>query len=287
MFSTTAACGGAGRSGGDGAGVMYAGATGGGDRRQRHRLRCFDPRGGGRRLAPPVGRLGDRRSLLRRRGRHITGCRVRRRLGGRGNGRRGGRRDGLRFGRRPSSRESAPAAARFRCPRRRNRRGRWHAPFRSPPRPPGSAAPAPRVRARDAPRRAGADRRRAPPLRRAGQRTGAAVRVRGAALDSRSIGVAIGDRRRGDASARSDATGWTAGRERRRRRHEELVGHAIVFRDPAAPNLGPDVVAAARRDDREVLAWELRHRRQLVLDGAELVERVLQLDRQQLATRCR
>ena len=65
-------------------------------------------------------------------------------------------------------------------------------------------------------------------------------------------------------------------------RREELVGHAIVFGNPAAPDLGPDIVAAARGDDGEVLAGELGHRRQLVLDGAELLERVLQLGRQQL-----
>ena len=67
-----------------------------------------------------------------------------------------------------------------------------------------------------------------------------------------------------------------------RRRRKKLVGHAVVFGNAPAADLGPDVVATARRDDREVLAGELGHRRQLVLHRAELVERVLQLNRQQL-----
>ena len=215
---------------------------------------------------------------MRRRGRRITGCRVCRRLGGRGDGRRGGRRDGLRFGRRASSRESA--LARLGSMSSSSKSSATSAcAVRPPPRPPGSAAPAPRVRARDAPRRAAADRRRAPPLRPCGG-TGAAVRVRGAASTA-GRSVVDGYRRRGDGRLER-CDGLDGRRDCRRRRHEELVGDAIVFRDPPAPDLGPDVVAAARGDDREVLAWELRHRRQLVLHRAELVERVLQLDRQQL-----
>ena len=67
------------------------------------------------------------------------------------------------------------------------------------------------------------------------------------------------------------------------RGREELVGNAVVFGNAAAPDFRPDVVAAARGDDREVLAGELGHRRELVLHGAELVQGVLQLRRQQLS----
>ena len=66
------------------------------------------------------------------------------------------------------------------------------------------------------------------------------------------------------------------------RRREELVGNAIVLRDSAAPDLDPDVIAAARGHDGEMLARELRHRRQFVLHGAELIEHVRQFRRQQL-----
>ncbi len=66
------------------------------------------------------------------------------------------------------------------------------------------------------------------------------------------------------------------------RRGKKFVGDAVVFRNAAPANLGPDVVAAARGDDRKVFARELGQRRQLVLHGPELVEGVLQFDRQQL-----
>ena len=69
---------------------------------------------------------------------------------------------------------------------------------------------------------------------------------------------------------------------RGRGRPEKFLRHTIVVRHPAPPDLGPHIVAAARDDDGEVLAGEFRHRRQLVLDGAEFLERVLQLRRQQL-----
>ena len=74
--------------------------------------------------------------------------------------------------------------------------------------------------------------------------------------------------------------GGGSGRGRRvRRRIRPAPGRR---RAPCAPDLGPHVVAAASGDDREVLARKLRHRRQFVLDGAELVERALGFGRQQL-----
>ncbi len=47
-------------------------------------------------------------------------------------------------------------------------------------------------------------------------------------------------------------------------------------------NLDPDVVAAPGGDNRELLSGKLSRSGQLVLDGAELVERLLQLDGQKL-----
>ena len=56
---------------------------------------------------------------------------------------------------------------------------------------------------------------------------------------------------------------------------EQLHRHPIVVRDPAPSDFRPDVVAPTGRNDGEVLAWKLRHRRQLELRRAEFVERAL------------
>ena len=63
---------------------------------------------------------------------------------------------------------------------------------------------------------------------------------------------------------------------------EHLERHTVVVGHLPPPDLDPDVVAAAGRDDGEMLAWQLRHLRQLVLHGAELFERALGFERQQL-----
>ena len=63
---------------------------------------------------------------------------------------------------------------------------------------------------------------------------------------------------------------------------EDVVGNAIFIRNPAAPNLRPHIVAAARGDDGELFLSKFGTRRQLVLSGAELVERVQHFRRQQL-----
>jgi len=88
---------------------------------------------------------------------------------------------------------------------------------------------------------------------------------------------------RHDALLRRLWRGDRLGRRRRGGRSEKLFGHAVVVHDPAAPHLDPHVIAAARGNDREMLTGELRRRRQLVLDRAELVERILKLDRQELS----
>ena len=67
-----------------------------------------------------------------------------------------------------------------------------------------------------------------------------------------------------------------------RRRSEHLQRHPILVGHLPPPDLDPDVVAAAGGHDGEMLARQLRNRRQLVLHRAELLERVLRLDRQQL-----
>ena len=75
-------------------------------------------------------------------------------------------------------------------------------------------------------------------------------------------------------------------RRARNRRHglrrEELVGNAVFVWNAMAPHFNPQVVSAARGDDGEMFAGELGDRRQLVLHGAELVERAVRFRRQQL-----
>jgi hypothetical protein len=75
--------------------------------------------------------------------------------------------------------------------------------------------------------------------------------------------------------------GRRGGRVARVRLREQIFGHLIVV-DAASSDFYPDIVAAARRDHREMLAREFGRGRQLVLDRAELCERVLNLGRQQL-----
>jgi hypothetical protein len=67
-----------------------------------------------------------------------------------------------------------------------------------------------------------------------------------------------------------------------RRRREELVRHAIVVRNSPAANLDPHIISPASRNDGEALAGELRLRRELLLNGAELFEGSQGVGRQQL-----
>jgi hypothetical protein len=69
-------------------------------------------------------------------------------------------------------------------------------------------------------------------------------------------------------------------REHRQPERQEIV---LVIRQLAPANLRPHIVAPSSGDDRELLARELLLRRQRVLDGAELVERRLELGRQELS----
>jgi rfaE bifunctional protein nucleotidyltransferase chain/domain len=63
-----------------------------------------------------------------------------------------------------------------------------------------------------------------------------------------------------------------------------VVGDAIVLgRHPPAADFDPEIVTASCRDDREMLAGEFGSGRQFVLNGAEFVERALQLGWQELA----
>jgi len=68
----------------------------------------------------------------------------------------------------------------------------------------------------------------------------------------------------------------------RGRLREELVGNAVVVRNAVAPHFHPQIVSAACGDDGEMFAGKLGNRRQLVLHGAELVERAVRFRRQQL-----
>ena len=71
-------------------------------------------------------------------------------------------------------------------------------------------------------------------------------------------------------------------RVRRLRTLENVGGHHIIVRCPPASDFHPDVVAAARGDHGEMLVPKLCLRRHLVLNGAELVERLLGFSGQQL-----
>ena len=71
-------------------------------------------------------------------------------------------------------------------------------------------------------------------------------------------------------------------RGKRRRREKRLRRDGVHVGRAPASNLDPDVVAAARDDDGKVLVGEIGTRRQLVLNRAEFIQRVLRLDRQQL-----
>ena len=68
----------------------------------------------------------------------------------------------------------------------------------------------------------------------------------------------------------------------RRRRAKKIFRDAIVVGNLATADFNPHIVTAARGDDREAFAGEGRLRRELVLDGAELVERVEHVLRKQL-----
>ena len=70
---------------------------------------------------------------------------------------------------------------------------------------------------------------------------------------------------------------------RRRRRREQFLGDAVVFHDAPPADFHPHIVPTARGDDGEVLAGEFRTCGQVILNRPELVERVLDLRRQQLA----
>ena len=74
---------------------------------------------------------------------------------------------------------------------------------------------------------------------------------------------------------------WLNVRRRRRGLAKQLHRHAVVF-DPPPPHFRPHIVAPTRRHDRELLARKLGERGQLVLSGAEFLERLLRFDRQQL-----
>jgi hypothetical protein len=63
----------------------------------------------------------------------------------------------------------------------------------------------------------------------------------------------------------------------------ERQGIVLILRQLAPANLRPHIIAPSSGDDRELLARELRLRRQGVLDGAELVERSLELGGQKLS----
>jgi hypothetical protein len=90
------------------------------------------------------------------------------------------------------------------------------------------------------------------------------------------------DRWRGDGDRSLGDGGHSAGWRTARRK--QVAGDAIVLgRYPPPADFDPDIIAASCRDDSEMLAGEFRGRRQLVLNGAEFVERALQLGRQELA----
>ncbi len=104
------------------------------------------------------------------------------------------------------------------------------------------------------------------------------------------------DRWRGDSDrSRGDSDQWRGdgdlslgdggrGAGWRTARRKQVVGDAIVLgRHPPAADFDPEIVTASCRDDREMLAGEFRSGRQFVLNGAEFVERALQLGRQELA----
>ena len=63
---------------------------------------------------------------------------------------------------------------------------------------------------------------------------------------------------------------------------EHVHWHPILVRDPSPSDFGPYVVAPTGHNDGEMLAWKLRHRRQLELRRAEFVEGALRLGREQL-----
>jgi hypothetical protein len=66
------------------------------------------------------------------------------------------------------------------------------------------------------------------------------------------------------------------------RRSEKLRRHAIFVGHALAANLGPEIVAASSRDDREALSRKFDDWRQFELRGAELVERSLRFNGQKL-----
>jgi hypothetical protein len=63
---------------------------------------------------------------------------------------------------------------------------------------------------------------------------------------------------------------------------EHLNRNPIVVGNAPPTHLGPHVVPASGGHDGELLAWKFFERRELELRGAELVERALGLDRQEL-----
>ncbi len=69
----------------------------------------------------------------------------------------------------------------------------------------------------------------------------------------------------------------------RRRRSKDIVRHAIIIGNPPTPDLGPDIIAAARDDNGELFLWKVGAGPELVLGSAELVERAQHFRWQQLA----
>jgi hypothetical protein len=91
-----------------------------------------------------------------------------------------------------------------------------------------------------------------------------------------------GDRRRLDGHCDGRHGDCGCGARWRPSRWKKFLGDLIVVGHAPAADFGPEIIAAACRNDGEVFAWELGRGRKLVLDRPELVKRSLQLRRQEL-----